>query len=288
MAFLLSGWGTASVDLNIPVQTIGSVVYGTNRIFTYQSSTDAQATISASGYFNSVAYQITTNDLVYAVGSDSNVWYQLTNTSGVITTSGFNLAGPVGTANLSSHAVTYAKMQQAATVTLLGNPTGGTHDLEEITLANPLVFSGTTLGVAPQALQYATGTLSAANWAAMYGAPVQILAATVAGSGKVIIVDSFDINYTFVAAGYTGGGATLLQYGNTTHGGGIAATSTLAAAGFSDQTASMSVKVAGALAVNATASLANTGIYISNQTAAFATGDGTFTYYLRYHVVAMS
>ena len=46
---------------------------------------------------------------------------------------------------IASHAVTYAKMQQASTVTLLGNPTGGLANIQEITLGSGLSFSGSTL-----------------------------------------------------------------------------------------------------------------------------------------------
>lgn len=64
----------------------------------------------------------------------------------VVNTAGTALAfGTVATGGITANAVTYAKMQQAATVTLLGNPTGGTANLSEITLNTTLSFTGTTL-----------------------------------------------------------------------------------------------------------------------------------------------
>lgn len=50
-----------------------------------------------------------------------------------------------GLVTIATHAVTYAKMQQASTVTLLGNPTGGLANIQEITLGAGLSFSGSTL-----------------------------------------------------------------------------------------------------------------------------------------------
>lgn len=53
--------------------------------------------------------------------------------------------GTIATAGIANNAVTYAKIQQASTVTLLGNPTGGTANVSEITLGTSLTFSGTTI-----------------------------------------------------------------------------------------------------------------------------------------------
>ena len=291
MAFTLQGFGLVSTTMNTPITTLTSgVVTGVNNIFSYQSATDAQATISASGYFNSQAFTISTNDLVYAVGTDSNVWYQFTNTSGVITTTAFSLAGPVGTSNISANAVTYAKIQQAsAGDVLLANPTGSAANYEEITLANTLAFSGTTLQVAPAVYQYATGSLTLANLTGMYAAPVQILAASVAGSGKAIIVDKFLLNTTYGSAAFTAGGVMLLQYGNTADGAGTAATSTVAASVLTGLTANGMISFSGAALGGISSAAINAGIYISNQTQAFATGTGgSATYQIWYKVVSLS
>lgn len=51
----------------------------------------------------------------------------------------------VGTAALAASGVTYAKIQNEAAVSLLGNPTGSPAAPSEITLGSGLAFSGTTL-----------------------------------------------------------------------------------------------------------------------------------------------
>lgn len=68
-----------------------------------------------------------------------------------------------GAITIASHAVTYAKMQQASTVTLLGNPTGGAANISEITLGSGLAFSGTTLTATGGGTGTVTTTGSPAN-----------------------------------------------------------------------------------------------------------------------------
>jgi hypothetical protein len=94
MAFLLQNWCRASASANEPVTTLTSgVIVGCFRQYNYQTA-DAQATVAASGYFNTgvtgagVAYDIVTGDYVnvYSSASSSLITYRLVNTAGVITT----------------------------------------------------------------------------------------------------------------------------------------------------------------------------------------------------------
>jgi hypothetical protein len=69
----------------------------------------------------------------------------------------------VVTAKINNTAVTYAKIQNVANVSLLGNPTGTPIAPEEITLGTGLSFSGTVLNAAwtPPTMVVSTGTTQA-------------------------------------------------------------------------------------------------------------------------------
>lgn len=87
-------------------------------------------------------------------------------------------AFPVPTAQIAADAVTYAKIQNVAAVSLLGNPTGSAADVSEITLGAGLSFSGTTIvpTVSPALIaNYLSGlTLSTAGSSATFGIAVGV------------------------------------------------------------------------------------------------------------------
>jgi hypothetical protein len=118
----------------------------------------------------------------------------------------------------------------------------------------------------------------------MYATPVQVLAAP--GANKAIIVNHAVLNMTFVSAQYAAGGPVGLQYGNTAHLGGTAASATEAASDFTGAAASTLFRFGGGLSTGAAvANAANAAVYISNSSGAFTTGDSTFKLWVWYEVI---
>ncbi len=140
-------------------------------------------------------------------------------------------------------------------------------------------------GVASLTWQQALVTLTAAQLIAMYATPVQILPAPAAG--KAIIVEQVIFEMNSTATQFTGGGIVGFQYdsaanhlgGTVVHAGSIPAAVVTAVAGQS---------LTGLWAASGTNGLTMPtakGIFISNQTAAFATGTGTAKVWISYCIL---
>ena len=292
MAFTIANWTCISASLNQGQETVtpfgGSpTVLNAQNVFAYDSPTDDVATIAASNYFLTEWPSLSVGDWILVNGTDASEILVVTAvSSSSVTTAGFTASGTVNTANIVNNAVTYAKIQQASADTLIGNPTGGTANVEEITLGNGLEFSGTTLRVPLAVAQYATVNMTLAQFLGMYATPFQILAAP--GSGVMNIVHSCAINMHYGSAALVGGGAVGLQYGSTSHLAAPPASATEAATDFTGASASTMFRFGGGLSTGAVVSTAaNTAIYISNTSAAFTVGTGaTFTVDVWYSTVA--
>ncbi len=125
-------------------------------------------------------------------------------------------------------------------------------------------------------------SLSAANIIAMYATPVLVVPAF---AGKSIIVDSVDFKMTRTSTAFTGGGVVNVQYAATANGAGtkthadIAATVVTGAAG-----TTTTARIPLVQSDIASASIDGIGLYISNQTAAFAAGTGTGVVTVKFHL----
>lgn len=129
----------------------------------------------------------------------------------------------------------------------------------------------------------ATVALAAADLIAMYTTPVVAVAAV---TGKAIVVDSVDFIITRTASAFTGGGVVAVQYDSTANGAGTATHATIAATvvtGSAGTTYTTRIPVV--QSDIASASIISKGLYISNQTAAFAAGTGTASLIVRYHLI---
>ncbi len=288
MAFKDINWTCISSSLNQGQETItpfgGSpTLYNAPNIFIYGSDADAVATINASNYFLPEYASLSVGDWILVNGSDaSEILIVATVSSTSVTTSGFGGGGPINTADLVDNAVTFAKMQEIATHTLLGNPTGGTTEVSEVTLGNGLEFNSTTLRVPLAQLQYTTVAITAAQFNGMYAAPKLLVAA--GGANTLLVLDKVDLLMTFVSAAYAAGGVAAVQYDSTANGAGVIASTTLSAATFQAGVSTGFMFNTGVVP-QTFSTCVDKGLYLSNISGAFTTGDSTFVAHIWYKLI---
>lgn len=294
MAFTIANWGCQQPSMNAGQETItpyggSSTVENTCNVFTYVSPNDAVATIIAANYFLPQYASLSVGDIIWGSGTDASFAVQVTAVSATsVTVASMGLTTNIGTANILDDAVTYAKLQDSVSDnTLLGNPGGGAGaEFVEVTLGNGLAFSAGALAIPNTGLIYTTVAITAAQFNGMYDAPKLLIAAP--GANKVIVVKQMVLAMTYVSAAYAAGGVVAAQYDSTVHGAGVLATNSEAAADFA-ATASTSFafemtsgNTVGALPFSTTV---NKGIYLSNATGAFTTGDSTFVAHIWYSII---
>lgn len=259
MAFNAANFTRVSLAYNTGAfQTDAGLINGP-AIYTYRSASDTVAQISAANYFASVVYQMSIYDYIFLTGSDGNLLVYvdaIDKEAGTISVASFSTAGSVGTGNIIDGAVTTAKLAANAV---------------------------TSAKTAANLIQYAAVPLTAANLLAMYATPVLVLAA--GGANTLHVVERAVLAMTYGTTQFAAGGVIGLQYGNTANLAGELATATVAAASITGA-ASTSEMLQGALATGAFTATVNQGLYISNQTAAFTTGDSTAVLHLWYRTIA--
>lgn len=129
----------------------------------------------------------------------------------------------------------------------------------------------------------ASVAISAANFNGMYAAPKLLVAAP--GANKLLVLDSLSLVMTYGSANYAAGGVAAVQYDSTANGAGVIASTTLAAATFFAAASTTFQFNRGVVPAPFTTTV-NKGLYLSNITQAFTTGDSPMVANIQYHVVA--
>ena len=136
--------------------------------------------------------------------------------------------------------------------------------------------------VSPLLMKYAAVTMSAAQFNGAYAAPHLLVAA--AGANTLITLHRAELVMTYNTIQFANGGVAHIQYDNTANGAGIIASTTQAAADFFDAV-STSNALEGGIVKQPFSTCVNKGLYFSNVTGAFDTGNSTFVVHLWYSVI---
>jgi hypothetical protein len=167
----------------------------------------------------------TAGQVLLATGATT---YAFTTVSGDATMSG------AGALTLGNNVVTYAKFQQVAASSLVGNPTGALANAQGITLAGPLSFSGTTLTIANGAIGNALLTNSSITIAgtstALGGSISQDTITGLSGTGLIKRTGANTLAIAVAGTDYLVSNQTITLSGDVTGSGSTAITTTIAAA----------------------------------------------------------
>ena len=186
---------------------------------------------------------------------------------------GVAFSGGASTANaLAVFSDTAGNIKAATTTVTLGQ-----------TLAVTGAISATGQITAPGLAKYTTVAITAAEFNGMYAAPKLLVAAP--GANRILVLDKLELLMTYVSANYAAGGVAAVQYDSTANGAGVIASTTLSAATFQAAASTGFVFNLGVVPQTFTTCV-NKGLYLSNITGAFTTGDSTFVAHIWYHDIA--
>jgi hypothetical protein len=264
------------------------------KIFAYYNPDDSLATQEASNYFLDYYYNLSVGDAIYLTGSDGYDVVYVTAVSATTVTVAPNSGVPANSITNneinSAAAIAFSKLATLATghilagnagvvtdVTMGGDATIGATGL--VTIANNAVNSAK---LAATILKYTTVAITAAEFNGMYAAPKLLLAAGGANTLQVLV--QLQLAMTYGAAAFAGGGVAAVQYDSTINGAGVIASTTLSAATFQAAASTTFTFNPGVVALPFSTTV-NKGLYLSNLTGAFTTGDSTFVGHLWYRTI---
>jgi len=139
-----------------------------------------------------------------------------------------------------------------------------------------------------QTIEYlkSTVTLSSANLKNMYATPVLMIPAQ--GAHTIIVIHDVFYELVFTTPAYTGGnsGQIVLQYGNAAHGAGpntanYSGTLLIVTSNYINVGLEINLNLSGAIS-----GMINTGIYASNITSAYATGNSLVNCTMFYSIIS--
>ncbi len=256
------------------------------------STPDSLGTITTAGYLDDLGDKVKQNDVFYINYSDTS-----TQPLGGVNGGEHATLGEFYVNVAASHVSlvnALTGLGQAAAKAVTDNTKASVASVDgapaSYTVGNFLVAGDTNGSVgadsgfgANNIVRYASVAITAAEFNGMYAAPKLLIAA--GGANTMIIVDQMELVMTFVSANYAAGGVVAAQYDNTVHGAGVLATNSEAAADFF-AAASTVFKFNGGVVLAPFTTCANKGLYLSNATGAFTTGDSTFVAKIHYRIIA--
>lgn len=136
--------------------------------------------------------------------------------------------------------------------------------------------------ISPLIRKYVAVPITAAQFNGMYAAPKLLVAA--GGANTLLVLDQLQLAMTYGSANYAAGGVAAVQYDSTANGAGVIASTTLSAATFQAAASTTFTMNAGVVPLPFTTTV-NKGMYLSNITGAFTTGDSALVAHIWYRTI---
>jgi len=285
MAFSYVNWDKSSAQANTNVR----------KVLSYLNSSDTLATIEAADYFLSVYSDLNEGDQILVYGSNGYETLNVTAASSSTVTTATLAQVPANSITNNdvntAAAIAFSKLAALTSGNIIVGSVANVPTSVAMAGDITIIAAGTTaIGankvlssmVSPLLIKYAAVAISAVEFNGMYAAPKALVAA--GGANTLLVLHGLDLLMTYVSANYAAGGVAAVQYDSTANGAGVIASTTLAASTF-QAAASTGFKFNAGVVAQTFSTCVNKGLYLSNVTGAFTTGDSTFVAHVWYSVV---
>ena len=238
------------------------------KLWSYKSAADTLSTIAATDYFLPMRFALGLDDVLFVVGSDGTQIRNVTSAQNAssVTTALLLSGGLIDTADLADGAVTPDKLNASVAGAFID---GG---------------AGTALTISSTVTRTVSVAVTSAQFKGMYDTPVELIPAAGANTLISVAFAAFELEYGL--ANYADGGSVALQYDSTASGGGVAASATIGKNTINGYSQDSVNAMRGDIDSGAATAIVNKGIYLSNATEAFTTGDSDVYLHITYSVVS--